>query len=39
MKFLDTTLRLKHDTLFGNFCQRFPEAKMALWCLNANEML
>jgi hypothetical protein len=39
MKFLDTSLRLKHDTLFGNFSQRFPEAKMALWCMNANEML
>ncbi|HEY3420027.1 MAG TPA: helix-turn-helix domain-containing protein [Methanomassiliicoccales archaeon] len=39
MKFLDTSLRMHHDRTFCNFAGRYPEARMALWCLNANEML
>ena len=39
MKFLDTSLRMHHDRTFFNFANRFPESRMALWCMNSNEML
>ena len=39
MKFLDTSLRMRHDRTFYNFSSRYPEARMALWCMNSNEML
>jgi predicted DNA binding protein len=38
MKFLDTSLRMRHDRTFCNFASRYPDARMALWCMNANEM-
>ncbi len=38
MKFLDTSLRMRHDRTFCNFAGRFPDARMALWCMNSNEM-
>jgi predicted DNA binding protein len=39
MRFLDTSLRMRHDRTFCNFASRYPDARMALWCMNANEML
>jgi predicted DNA binding protein len=39
MRFLDTSLRMRHDRTFCNFSAKYPESRMALWCLNANEML
>jgi hypothetical protein len=39
MKFLDTSLRMRHDRTFFNFANRFPDSRMALWCMNSNEMM
>ena len=30
---------MRHDRTFCNFASKYPDTRMALWCMNSNEML